>query len=1634
MGGTLSSDERELFPALPRNESGAFDLPPTFLHHSCFQRLLDGLFPLSESAVPSGKRKDRNRIKKRRSKSKSKFQGLDIAPASGGPRLHDVEHGRLFFDLLMVSFIEGMNLDLLEDPSALCCITFLSQDDVALRLICQNRKVVTKLLDLSCSGDLPYPLALKAVYALKKTMRYVLENLSDLERADVLEKLNLGSRRHAYITGLADILLRVRRTMVQSHGSLEKAIALLDSERSPSVGVRANILSCVCNAQQSAATGIDAVYPLLQEVFELIAVLQVPLGLTDAQSAIKTVVVTEALRYLPTKRLFSACVECVATLGFPRELCIAQDTTEMCTTKLLSALISDDGDLRRSAIVAPCLMVLSYLAMANDSVVEEVIDFGLFHMLPGCISPDAEERFRVPALKLLISCAKNGAFGARILAMDGLFSALIESAVLDIAPVHVPVNLSKITSQDCKLVATGADGKLYKAKWEGVDVAVKVMKNTMSLPEERRYFLREISIMSLLSHPNLLSVMAADATSHEVGFISEYMPHGNLESLLKTRWGDLDQRAWVSLGLDIAEGLAYLHRFDAIHRDLKPANVLIHVDSMGRYAAKVCDFGLARVGQRQMTKVTLGTPLYIAPEIYTDRGYGHASDVFSYAFILVEMVSGVPPLADKQRTFLQLSSAILEGLRPKLTDAVPRDIRVLLTECWAGPPSLRPTFSRIVDVLCNHLGCEPKTSADVEPLLSLPTKLQPWFTVPSQTRGSSIDDESTPSSSSSSITTTAAAAKMMAGNFRGPPPPASRSIPGDESSLRAHTSADVRGRSASIATSGVYGPPRSESAGHNPAMKHIKAMRKGSKIISMRREKRGGAGAVPADPRDSAATQQPTTSPMSKRRNRRLSMESIIPMVSTGRSSGAEHHRAAAASSVSSNTSTETSAANNKSAASNNRSRKNKSKSRRGSRRGSEIRWNIKKVPSLDLISSSSAEVSVDSESSASDWDAQHRFRRKTPRRNEHRISKGSSSSDGGAIKHRTVARQVQSSRLLKLNRMELNVDDLRVSGSNNKAPLRHGPGIRGNDVGGDDDDGDGGGLCTPGKHQTKRSHRGASKGHEDGRDIPVRLIEAGPTSDVLRPSSNLFARVQGNAPLFDMASRWACPACSFSNDSSAKEKCALCDTPRPASISSSRLPLLRDQSVAGRRRPGAGNLEWACTNCHHCNPSCAEECEVCEHAPPKTHGATMMARAQGTPHGPQEDRLARGDDGDAYHRRQPADGVSVAGRDRRRPLDGGAKSGRRHPSVKKIDMSKIPRGGGGGRGRVPRLSPISPYNSPREHFSITNVAEGITFHEYRATLTKELKRFSRANTKRLSSAKNEQQSLTPRRERSHSTGVAEWVKQQDQGVSREDILALYASDQYHEQLGARRESAQKKKEEDKIDFKSLEESAEQKRDLYHIVRKARPFLTFKAARAGGLPRKEKSRVLRRHRQPKYLSSPDGSPRRNSAPMLPYTQSESDLGYRNPDVSDYHAIHAITDVSTRQRKRVMLGMRSNSLRALMSLSQQYPVDVVDDSPCSSLYDESSAFYSSSTTMELSGYEEESAESNSQSGSGIFIHSGARGNVLMVHGGGSEGRRSRASSVSPGNDEDKVKRQRMVVVGNGDDLDDTSDFWDSSEEI
>ncbi|EMC94698.1 hypothetical protein BAUCODRAFT_558349 [Baudoinia panamericana UAMH 10762] len=152
---------------------------------------------------------------------------------------------------------------------------------------------------------------------------------------------------------------------------------------------------------------------------------------------------------------------------------------------------------------------------------------------------------------------------------------------------------------------------------------------------------REIAVMKLLEHPNIVRLYDVWENRNELYLIMEYVDGGELFHYVDLRKG-LPEDETIYIFRQIVSALLYCHRLLICHRDLKPENILLNQQDM---TVKLIDFGMAALQPKgRLLSTPCGSPHYAAPEVVSSKPYdGMQADVWSCGVILYVMLTGTTP-------------------------------------------------------------------------------------------------------------------------------------------------------------------------------------------------------------------------------------------------------------------------------------------------------------------------------------------------------------------------------------------------------------------------------------------------------------------------------------------------------------------------------------------------------------------------------------------------------------------------------------------------------------------------------------------------------------------------------------------------------------------------------------------------------------------------------------------------------------------------------------------------------------------------------------------------------------------------------------------------------------------------------
>jgi len=241
-----------------------------------------------------------------------------------------------------------------------------------------------------------------------------------------------------------------------------------------------------------------------------------------------------------------------------------------------------------------------------------------------------------------------------------------------------------------------------------------------------------------LRHPNIMQVLGGCWDSADkLMLVSEFCEKGSLGKLLRREGSGhklmSSKLRWIS---EIAKAMCYLHGFrpPILHRDLKADNMLVNQSLQ----VKLCDFGESRQAKQEGTMTTVGSPFWMAPEVFMGKNYGVSCDVYSFAIVMLEiayngdlnvifaeskddeyvaedktpfsMTPGSTVLrraeeekkAPTKKIGLAVAHQVTNGWRPRLSRTLSKkspSFIDLIKKCWDQDTEKRPKFPNILEMV-----------------------------------------------------------------------------------------------------------------------------------------------------------------------------------------------------------------------------------------------------------------------------------------------------------------------------------------------------------------------------------------------------------------------------------------------------------------------------------------------------------------------------------------------------------------------------------------------------------------------------------------------------------------------------------------------------------------------------------------------------------------------------------------------------------------------------------------------------------------------------------------------------------------------------------------------------------------------
>lgn len=238
-----------------------------------------------------------------------------------------------------------------------------------------------------------------------------------------------------------------------------------------------------------------------------------------------------------------------------------------------------------------------------------------------------------------------------------------------------------------EILGKGASKIVYRGfdEYEGIEIAWNQVRLTdfLQRPEDLERLYSEIHLLKTLKHKNIMKFYTSwvDTSNRNINFVTEMFTSGTLRQY-RLKHKKVNIRAVKHWCRQILEGLLYLHSHEppVIHRDLKCDNIFIN-GNQGE--VKIGDLGLAAILRKSHAARCVGTPEFMAPEVYSEE-YNELVDIYSFGMCVLEMVTFEYPYSECTHP-AQIYKKVTSGKKPQALYKVSNpEVRVFVEKCLAS--------------------------------------------------------------------------------------------------------------------------------------------------------------------------------------------------------------------------------------------------------------------------------------------------------------------------------------------------------------------------------------------------------------------------------------------------------------------------------------------------------------------------------------------------------------------------------------------------------------------------------------------------------------------------------------------------------------------------------------------------------------------------------------------------------------------------------------------------------------------------------------------------------------------------------------------------------------------------------------
>lgn len=284
--------------------------------------------------------------------------------------------------------------------------------------------------------------------------------------------------------------------------------------------------------------------------------------------------------------------------------------------------------------------------------------------------------------------------------------------------------------QIAETIGAGGFAIVYRGHDTALDRPVALKELRPVLLQDKNWvqrFQREARTIARLDHQHIVPIFDVHHFNDRLFIVMRLVEGGSLEDLL-VQQGPLPWDKVLQIITPIGQGLNYAHTNGVLHRDLKPANILIDAER----GPMLSDFGLAKLLGEHSVSLTesgsiVGTPHYIAPEVWEGKGTTTQSDIYALGCILYEMITGKKAAQGDSPPVVMMAHFSPLNLPETWPTGIPPSITAVLQTALARQPEKRYANAGKLTAALAALAPQAETSSAPVSKTSLPTQPTPFI-------------------------------------------------------------------------------------------------------------------------------------------------------------------------------------------------------------------------------------------------------------------------------------------------------------------------------------------------------------------------------------------------------------------------------------------------------------------------------------------------------------------------------------------------------------------------------------------------------------------------------------------------------------------------------------------------------------------------------------------------------------------------------------------------------------------------------------------------------------------------------------------------------------------------------------------